>query len=560
MSETKEHYYIPTLKEHLAEGKIDRREFIRYSTLLGMSATAAYAFAGKITGQPFVAPAAAQEMPRGGTLKIAMRVLEVENPHTFSWVQDSNVARQVVQYLTRTGHDNVTRPYLAEKWEASDDLKTWTLTMRQGIKWHNGREFTAEDAAWNLHHVLDPATGSSVIGLMKGYMLNEVETGEMDDAGNPKMTTELWDASAIEVVDPMTLRLNLKEPQVAVPEHLFHYPMLIVDPEEGGKFGVGSNGTGAFELVEHEVGVKSILKPRSDFWGEGPYVDELRFIDLGDDPSAAIGAIASKQVHGIYEGDVGQLDVFRSLPHVTIHEAVSAQTGVARVQIDREEFKDPRVRKAMRLAVDSNIVLQVAHRGIGAPGEHHHVAPVHPDYKKLPFMERDVEAAKKLLAEAGHPDGVDFEIATKKDPAWELAAVQTMTEQWKDAGIRVKINVMPSAQFWDVWDKVPFGFTSWTHRPLGFMVLGLAYRTGVPWNESNYSNAKFDELLTKAEGTLDVDQRREIIGELEMIMQEDGPIVQPVWRGLYIAYDKRVKGIKQHPTNYIFGEQLAIES
>lgn len=134
-----------------------------------------------------------------------------------------------------------------------------------------------------------------------------------------------------------------------------------------------------------------------------------------------------------------------------------------------------------------------------------------------------------------------------------------MAEQWKAAGIRAKINVMPSNKFWEVWDKVPFGFTEWTHRPLGFMVLALAYRTGVPWNESAYSNAQFDELLNKAEGTIDVAARTEILGELEKIMQEDGPIAQPLWRSIYTAYDKRVKGFELHPTLYIFGENLAID-
>jgi peptide/nickel transport system substrate-binding protein len=106
---------------------------------------------------------------------------------------------------------------------------------------------------------------------------------------------------------------------------------------------------------------------------------------------------------------------------------------------------------------------------------------------------------------------------------------------------------------------VPFGFTEWTHRPLGFMVLALAYRTGVPWNESGYSNKEFDDLLSKAEGTVDVKARSEILGKLETIMQEDGPIVQPLWRSVYAAYDKRVQGFKVHPTLYIFGEELAIQ-
>jgi peptide/nickel transport system substrate-binding protein len=92
------------------------------------------------------------------------------------------------------------------------------------------------------------------------------------------------------------------------------------------------------------------------------------------------------------------------------------------------------------------------------------------------------------------------------------------------------------------------------------MVLALAYRTGVPWNESHYANAKFDELLTKAEGTLDIDQRKEIMKDLETIMQEEGPIVQPVWRAVFSVMDKSVQGYQKHPTNYIFGEELAIES
>jgi len=82
----------------------------------------------------------------------------------------------------------------------------------------------------------------------------------------------------------------------------------------------------------------------------------------------------------------------------------------------------------------------------------------------------------------------------------------------------------------------------------------------VPWNESHHSNAEFDELLTKAEGTLDVDERREIIGQLQSIMQDTGPMVQPLWRSLFVAYDKRVKGFRQHPTGYIFGEEIGIES
>jgi peptide/nickel transport system substrate-binding protein len=555
MSE-REHVLIGKLKQQLADRSINRREFVRYAALLGMAVPTAYMWAGRISGEDFAPAAMAQDMPKGGILKIAQRVPKLDNPHTFSWVYDSNVARQVCGYLTRTGSDNVTRPHLAAKWEASEDLKTWTFTLSDA-KWRNGKPFTAEQAAWNVKHCLDAKVGSSVVGLMKGYMLKEVDTGTKDDAGKAVMTTELWDANAIQVKDEKTLVLNLKEPQVAVPEHFFHYPFLMLDPDEAGVFKVGSEGTGSFELVELEVNRKAVLKRVADRPG---FLDELHFIDLGDNPSAVAAALASKQVQGVYQGNIEQFDIYKGMGHVTIHEVVTAQTAVARTRLDSKPFDNPAVRKALRLATDPEKTLQIAHKSVGAVAEHHHVAPVHPDYKKMEPMGYKPDEAKKILAEGGFPDGIDIEINCKPDPSWEQAAVEAMAEQWKAAGIRAKINVLPSNKFWEVWDKVPFGFTEWTHRPLGFMVLALAYRTGVPWNESAYSNKQFDELLAKAEGTIDVAARSEILGELEKIMQEDGPIAQPLWRSVYAAYDKKVKGFEIHPTLYIFGENLAIEA
>jgi peptide/nickel transport system substrate-binding protein len=550
MTEYKEHSYIPTIKQQFAEGKVDRREFLRTSTLLGLSAGAAYGFVGKVTGENFITPAKAA-IPTGGTIRMSMRVTAVTDPHTFSWVIDSNIVRQVCEYMTKTGQDNITRPYLLESWEASDDLKTWTFNVRKGIKWHNGRDLVADDMIWNIEHCLNPDTGSSVLGLMKGYMLNDV--GEGDDK-----TTELWDANAIERIDSHTFRLNAKNAQLAVPEHMFHYPFLILDPEEGGTFGVGSNGTGAFDLVEQEVGKKTVLTARDDYWGEGPYIDRLEYHDMGDDPTAALGALASKQVHGMASGDILAIDALKALPHVDIHQVTTAQTGVARMK-PLGPFADARVRKAMRLAVEPNSVLQAAHRGLGSPAEHHHVAPLHPEYAKMPFMGQDIPAAKALLAEAGHPSGFDAEIVIAT-VSWEQAAVQTMVEMWEEAGINININLKPSTQYWETWASVDFGFTSWTHRPLGVMVLGLAYRAGVPWNESSYDNPEFDRLLTKAEGILDAGERSKVMHQLQTIMQEDGPIVQPIWRSVFTAMDKRLKGFSMHPTSYLFANEWGIES
>lgn len=116
------------LRENFAEGRIDRREFLRTSTLLGLSATAAYAF---VDGGE-AARTARADRKTGGTVKIAHRVQEIESPHTYAWFQ-SNITRQVCEYLTRTGADNITRPWLVSSWDASDDLRTWTLNVRQGV-------------------------------------------------------------------------------------------------------------------------------------------------------------------------------------------------------------------------------------------------------------------------------------------------------------------------------------------------------------------------------------------------------------------------------------------
>jgi peptide/nickel transport system substrate-binding protein len=551
------HGALPELVEQMQAGAVDRREFLRTATLLGLSASAAYALAGM--EDPAGKPAEAATMD-GGVVRISMRVPALEDPATFSWVYDSNSVRQVCDYLTRTGYDNVTRPWLLEKWEASDDLKTWTLTLKKGIKWSNGDELVADQVIWNIKRWLDPNVGSSVLSFMKDYMTVDYDTGQKDDKGNPKMSTKLWSDNAIEKVDDHTIRLNTAKPQLAVPEHLFHYPALILHPSQNGKFGLGAFGTGAYTMVEYEVGKKVVLKRRDGYWGKKPAIETIEVIDNGDDPAAAVAALASKQVDGMYEATSSQYAALRKLSHLKLYQIATGQTAVARMQVTSDTWKDPRVRQAMRYALDTEKLLKVAYLGLGAPGEHHHVAPVHPEYYKLPFMKQDIAKAKKLLADAGHPNGFDTEIFCKKDPDWEPTCVQAMVQMWKQIGVNVKMNVLPSNQYWDIWNKpsAPFAFTSWTHRPLGIMVLVAAYQTGGVWNESFYSNPKLDALLSKAGATLDVEKRKAIMKDIEQIMLDDGPICLPLWRAFYTFMDKKIKGYHVHPTSYIFCEEWSL--
>jgi peptide/nickel transport system substrate-binding protein len=338
----------------------------------------------------------------------------------------------------------------------------------------------------------------------------------------------------------------------------------MMHPSSEGKFpGVGSLGTGWAEMTEYELGKKCVVKRRSEpYWAGGGHLDSVEYIDHGDDPAAALGALASGQVDGLWRAEISQLAAVRKMDQIQLYEAATAQTAVARMQPIHEPWGDAKIRKAMRLAIDTEKVLGVAHGGLGLPGEHHHVCPIHPEYAKLPFMKQDIEGAKKLLAEAGKPDGFEAELFANADDDWEPRACNAMAEMWKQAGINIKVSVLPGAQYWEIWNKdtAPFAFTSWTHRPLGVMVLGLAYRTGVPWNESFWSNAEFDKLLSEAEGLLDVEERRKVVEKIEVLMQEEGPVVQPLWRSVFMAMDKKVKGFAAHPTQYIFPWDWSLEA
>ena len=557
MSEKYPHPYIPKLVEQLGNGAIDLRDFLRRSVLLGLSAGAAYSLAG------LPAPtnaARAAELPKGGALRIGMRCMEIKDPHLADFAERSNVIRQVCEYLTFTDRNNITHPYLLEKWEVSEDLKTWTLHLRKDVKWRKGRPLTADDVVWNLKRVCDPAIGSSMLGLFTGYLVQSYETGEKDEKGQPKTSSRLWSDHAIEKVDDHTVRLNAYAPQIAVAEHLFHYPMFILDPEEKGVFGPGGNGTGPFEMTEFTVNKNAKYKARKDYWGDGPYLDTFEFVDLGDSPAAGIAAMASKQVDGLSEADAVQINAMQRLPHVAVYRVDTTQTVVARMHPDVEQFKDKRVRQAMRFAIDRAKVIQTSLLGAGTPAEDHHVAPSHPEYAALPKYPRDVEKAKKLLAEAGYPNGFTIDMVTRPDPVWELNTAQVLAQQFKDIGVQVNLKPLPSAQYWEVWTQVPFSLTGWGHRPLAVMTLSLAYRSNAAWNESHYSNPEFDALLTQAEGVLDPKERSKVMAKIEALMQDDGPIVQPFWRIFSTVMDKKVQNFDLHPSQYIFAHRYAVSA
>jgi peptide/nickel transport system substrate-binding protein len=537
------HEYIPELKDQLAKGEITRREFVRSATLLGMSVAAAGAIVG--APGPLLRPAHAQK--KGGVLRVGTNVQKMKDPATYDWVPMSNVGRLIADHLTQTDQDNITHPNLLERWEASSDLKTWTLHLRKGIQFQMGakrRELEAADVVWNLKRWLAKETGSSIRGLMS-YLQPD----------------------GIEEVNKYAVRLHLTTRQMAVPEHLFHYPALILPREWGGDFLKEPWGTGAYTVDKYVVGEQASLKRRADYWQAGkPYIDEVRFLDLGEQAAAFAAALASKQVDLIDSTvlDVSTIDVIERIPHAQLLEVKTAQTAVIRMRADKKPFDDVRVRNALKLVQDHAKLLEVAHRGRGAQGADHHVAPVHPGYSPEPPQKQDIAKAKSLLAQAGYPNGLDVELDLKPSPAWEALCMQAYKEMAAQAGIRVKLNIMPSAKFWEIWDKTTLGFTTWTHRPLDTMVLSLAYRCRdgkpVPWNETQWCDPTFEKMIDEAEGILDHKERRKLMAKIEVYQRENGTIGLPLWRSVFEGADKRLKGYRAHPTSYLLINDAYFES
>jgi len=553
-----EHIYIPELKNLYQKGRISRREFLRNATLLGMSFAGASAFLAACgpTPKPTQAPAptkAATEPTKapepteapaatgpkyGGTLRCSMQVMRIDHPARYSWGPDANSTRHFLEYLTLTDGQNITHPYLLEKWEASDDLLTWDLILRKGIKWSNGDEFTAEDVLFNFQQWLDPEVGSSILGLMS-YL----------KPGN------------VERVDDYHVRLHLHSPEIAVPEHLFHYPAQIVHRDFEGDIIAKPVGTGPFTLAEYSVAERCVLKRRDDYWGKDeagnqlPFLDEIIYIDQGEDQTAAVTAIKQGQIDTIYNVTPPSWEALKDFEDVIVHSVGTAGTYLLRMRVDKEPWTDPKVRKALKLCQQRQKILDMAYYGEGLIAQDHHVAPVHPEYAPVPTPEYDPEQAKALLAEAGYPDGLDVELAVGTGSPAAIAYAETVKQDAEAAGFRITLNTMPNSQYWDLWTEIDLGITQWDPRPLGTMVLNLAYicdENGdpVPWNETRWCDDEFSELLAQANGTLDVEKRRTIMEKLELIQQDRGSIGNAYYYNAWVIMNKKFQNVHPHPTDY----------
>lgn len=483
-----------------------------------------------------------EDIQRGGTITVAGQPIQrIDDPARFSWIPLSNYTRMVAEYLTYTDENNVTHPWLLQRWEASDDLMTWTLYCRKGILFNNGDEFTADDVVFNIKRWLDPEVGSSILGLMGVYLKPE----------------------GVEKVGEYVVRLNLYAPSISVPEDLYHYPAQIMDHRTfEGDFIKAPVGTGPFTLEEYSPGERVVLKARRDppYWRDGadgqplPYVDKVVYVDMGDEAASHIVAFKEGKIDAI---EMARIDHFLGLKDDPNAQVISVSTGwtrTIRMRVDKEPWDDNRVRTALKLCVDQEKILDMAYYGEGIPGAEWHVAPNHPAYCDIEPLPFDPQKAKEMLEEAGYTTPLKVELTV--GGGWtDIVSTAEILKEDAAPAFDIQLRTMPTTTYWDVWTECPFGITEWAHRPLGTMILALAYicdaeGNPVPWNESRWCDDEFTTLLKEAQTALDVEARREIMGKLERIQRDRGSVVFPYWMNLWGIANKKIQNFKAHPSQY----------
>lgn len=547
----KPHPYVRVLKESFASRKISRRDFLWTATALGLSSIEAVEFANTILGVPISRPAhAAEQDLAGGILKVGMPIDPIDDPHSPPSRSARIISSQSLETLTALYADMITRPRLLESWEASDDLRTWTFTLKRNVPWQNSNQVLDADAViWNLQRIAAPQSYHPGKWLFAPYLLTPTEG-----------IYNLWDAQAIERVDSHTFRLNLKVPTITVPEDLSNDLLPIINPEAKTREEMLA-GTGPYELIALEPGWRALFRRNNGYWGEKPNLDGVEFLHSHGRGSTEVRALRTGTLSLIPATDPEQLaySTEHKAKEVSLLATPSSETAVARVRVDTSPFDDQRVRFALKVATDPEHVVQEGFRGFATRGEHNHLSPIHPDYQKPQEIAFNPEMAKSLLQEAGYANGLDLTITRPSEPKWLEPYLSVMISQWKKAGIRVEPRVVKAEEYWSNWKQYSFALTPWGHQPYGAMILDRVYTTNAAWNESGFSNARFDELTLRAAGTFDIEKRQSLLSELGKILQNEGPITQPVFRSQVYLASSVVEGFQPHPNGAVDTHQVVFK-
>ena len=302
-----------------------------------------------------------------------------------------------------------------------------------------------------------------------------------------------------------------------------------------------------------------------NYWQPGlPFLTDIEFVDLGFNTVRRVKALQSGEIDVADLSGSDELDAYQMLkgdPRIRIEPVETARVNVLRMRVDREPWQDNRVRTALKLCQHREKILLLAGMKQGHVGSDCHISPGHPEYCQMSAAKFDPRKARNLLREAGYTDGLDV-ILTIGDKRPDIQGyAEILQSDAAEAGFRIGIDKISEQNYRQSFTEIDFGITPWAHRPLGTMVLNLAYTAdaeGVPapMNETRWVDDEFTELLTEAGATLDVKQRRRLFCRLQEIQSERGSIGVAWWQNRWTGVRKKVQGLKTHPAGYLLLDRV----
>lgn len=464
----------------------------------------------------------------GGVLRFAYYAPTNMDPAFFSTVADEHVGRQYSDHLVFIDEDNqpdISRS-VAESWESDESGTVWTFKLRQGIKFHDGKEMTSADVKFTFDRLRDPEVGAATVALYSNIL-------------------------EITAPDEYSVVFQLADPNADFLKDLADYHALIMDADNED-FNTNFNGTGPF-VVDRYIPEDRITFTRNEnYWMKDeaglalPYLDGMEFIFLSDS-SAQVEALRGGQVDYLIYLSPEFVPTLEQDANTTVYQKPSNTAWVIRMRSDRAPANDVRVRQALKLATDRSAILDGAIGGLGVSGRDTPIGPGYGDfYLDVPEPARDVEKAKELLAEAGYPDGLEITIHTQsQSPVPAIATI--WKEQLAEAGVNVEIELVPADVYYgadNMWLEVDFAITDWGSRPYPQPYLDLAYTTGAQWNESHWSDPDLDRLAALAAKELDHEKRMEYYHEIQEIFMEKGSIIIPFFTNNLWGARADLKGLR----------------
>ncbi|OOY16455.1 ABC transporter substrate-binding protein [Thioclava sp. DLFJ4-1] len=464
-----------------------------------------------------------------------------------NWSMIKSVFDGLMDYVPGTTE---LRPGLAESYEISDDGTTFTFKLRKGVKFHNGREMTAEDVKYSLDRVTTPATqspGAGFFGSIKGY-----------DAMADGSATSL---EGVTVVDPYTVKIELSRPDATF-LHVMALNFASVVPKEavdeyGTDFGKHPVGTGAFKLSDWTIGQQLVFEKNADYWREGvPYLDSITF-EVGQEPIVALLRLQQGEVDVPGDGiPPAKFNEVMDNPDEAKRVVVGGQlhTGYITLNVQMEPFDKVEVRQAMNMAINKDRIVQMIN-GRATPANQP-LPPSMPgytkDYEGYPF---DQEKAKQMLADAGYPDGFETELyVMNTDPNPRIA--QAIQQDLSQIGVKVDIKALAQANVIEaggtpktapmIWS----GGMAWIADfpdPSNFYgpILGCAGAVEGGWNWSWYCNEELDAMATEADSITDPakqDERLQKWSDVYMKVMKDAPWVPVFNENRYTMKSGRMGG------------------